>query len=221
MMYKIKRFIRDNETLMVFLAAIYRMLCANWVWGRRGLNLRWTGVFAKNVKIYNHGRDNVVEFGKGCRLYDCKIQIFGDGNRVTIDHDCVCKGMDIGISDGSVLKVGHNSHFTGDIHLACLEGKSVSIGKQCLFSNDITFRTGDSHVITDLEDNRINYGRDIVVGDHVWVGQQVVILKGASIAPDTIVGTRSLITNGVYPANVVLAGSPAKVVKEKVNWRPE
>ena len=221
MMYKIKRFIRDNETLMVFLAAIYRMLCGNWVWGRRGLNLRWTGVFAKNVKIYNHGRDNVVEFGKGCRMYDCKIQIFGDGNRVSIDHDCVCKGMDIWISDGSVLKVGHNSHFTGDIHLACLEGKSVSIGKQCLFSNDITFRTGDSHVITDLEDNRINYGRDIVVGDHVWVGQQVVILKGASIAPDTIVGTRSLITNGVYPANVVLAGSPAKVVKEKVNWRPE
>lgn len=221
MMYKIKRFIRDNETLMVILSAIYRVFCGNWIWGRRGLNLRWTGVFAKNVKIYNHGRDNVVEFGKGCRMYDCKIQIFGDGNRVTIDHDCVCKGMDIWISDGSVLKVGHNSHFTGDIHLACLEGKSVSIGKQCLFSNDITFRTGDSHVITDLEDNRINYGRDIVVGDHVWVGQQVVILKGASIAPDTIVGTRSLITNGVYPANVVLAGSPAKVVKEKVNWRPE
>lgn len=221
MMYKIKRFIRDNETLMIILATIYRVFCGNWIWGRRGLNLKWTGVFAKNVKIYNHGRNNLVEFGKGCRMYDCKIQIFGDGNRVTIDHDCVCKGMDIWISEGSVLKVGHNSHFTGDVHLACLEGKTISIGKRCLFSDDITFRTGDSHVITDLEDNRINYGRDITVGDHVWIGQQVIVLKGANVGKDCIIGTGSLVTKGGYPANVVLAGSPAKVVKEKVNWRPE
>lgn len=221
MMYKIKRFIRDNETLMIFLAAIYRLFCGNWIWGRSGLSLNWTGVFAKNVKIYNHGRDNVVEFGKGCRLYDCKIQIFGDGNRVLIDHDCVCRGLDIFISDGAVLKIGHNSHFHGRTHFACIEGKTVSIGKRCLFSTDIVFRSGDSHVITDMEDNRINFGRDIIIGDHVWIGQQVVILKGANIARDTIVGTRSLVTKGEYPANVVLAGSPAKVVKEKVNWRPE
>lgn len=221
MMYKIKRFIRDNEVIMLTLSAIYRLFCGNWIMGRRGLQLKWSGVFAKNIKIYNHGKNNMVEFGKGCRMYDCKIQIFGDGNRVFIDHDCVCKGMDIWISDGSQLNVGHNSHFTGNIHLACLEGKNITIGRKCLFSNDITFRSGDSHVITDLADNRINYGRDITVGDHVWVGQQVVILKGAHIADDTIVGTRSLVTKGKYPANIVLAGSPAIVVKEKVTWRPE
>lgn len=221
MIYKIKRFIRDHEKIMILLAAIYRFFCGNRVHGNSGVSVLWTGVFAQKVKIYNHGKNNVVEFGKGCRMYDCKIQIFGDGNRIYIDHDCVCKNMDIWISDGSVLNVGHNSHFTGAIHLACLEGKTISIGRKCLFSNDITFRTGDSHVITDLVDNRINYGRDIIIGDHVWVGQQVVILKGANVGADTIVGTRSLVTNGEYPANVVLAGAPAKVVKEKVTWRPE
>lgn len=221
MMYKIKRFIRDNENIMIMMSAICRLLCGNWIVGRSGLQLKWSGVFAQNIKIYNHGKNNVVEFGKGCRMHNCKIQIFGDGNRILIDHDCVCKEMDIWISDGSVLTVGHNSHFTGNIHLACLEGKTITIGKKCLFSNDITFRTGDSHVITDLADNRINYGRDITIGDHVWVGQQVVILKGTHIADDTVVGTRSLVTKGDYPANVVLAGSPAIVVKEKVTWRPE
>ena len=221
MMYKIKRFIRDHEKLMILLAAIYRVFCGNWISGCSGVRVLWSGVFAKNIKIYNHGKNNIVEFGKGCRMYDCKIQIFGDGNRIHIDRDCVCKNMDIWISEGSALNVGHNSHFTGNIHLACLEGKTISIGKECLFSNDITFRTGDSHVITDLENNRINYGRDITVGDHVWVGQQVVILKGAHIGADTIVGTRSLVTKGEYPANIVLAGAPAMAVKEKVTWRPE
>ena len=220
-MYRIKRFVRDNETLMVILAATYRAFCGNRIRGRRGLTLDWTGVFAKNIKIVNNGRDNIVQFGKGCRMYDCRVQIFGDGNRVTIDHDCVCKNVDIWVSDGAAICIGNNTHFTGDIHLACTEGKEIMIGKHCLFSNDITFRTGDSHVITDLENNRVNYGRDINVGDHVWVGQQVVILKGANIAKDTIVGTRSLVTKGEYPANVVLAGSPAKVIKDKVTWRPE
>lgn len=221
MMYKIKRFIRDHEGLMNLLAGIYRLFCGNWISGRGGLHLLWTGVFSKNIKIYNHGKNNVVEFGKGCRMYDCKIQIFGDGNRVFVDHDSVCKGMDIWISNGSVLRVGNNTHFTGNIHLACLEGKTITIGKRCLFSNDITFRTGDSHVITDPDNNRINYGRDITIGDHVWVGQQVIILKGANVGNDSIVGTRSLVTKGDYPANTILAGSPAKVIKENVSWRPE
>lgn len=221
MMYKIKRFIRDHENLMILLAAVYRVFCGNWIRGRSGVRVLWSGVFAKNIKIYNHGKNNIVEIGKGCRMYDCKIQIFGDGNRVLIDHDCVCRGLDIFISDGAVLKIGHNSHFHGRTHFACIEGKTVSIGKRCLFSTDIVFRSGDSHVITDMEDNRINFGRDIIIGDHVWIGQQVIVLKGAEVGSDCIIGTGSLVTKGVYPNNVVLGGSPARVLKEEVNWSPE
>lgn len=220
-MYKIKRFIRDNETLMVVLASIYRVFCGNWIWGRRGLDLKWTGVFAKQVKLYNYGHNNLVQFGKGCRVYGCKIQLLGDGNQVIIDHDCVFEGLDIIVSDGATLRIGHNSHLNRQTHIACIEGKTVTIGNRCLFSNDIVFRTGDSHVITDLEDNRINYGRDIVIGDHVWLGHRVTVLKGANVGSDTIIGTGSLVTKGDYPDNVVLGGSPAKVLKEQVNWRPE
>ena len=221
MIYKVKRFIRDNEKLMVFLATIYRAFGGNRIRGHCGVKLQWRGVFAKRMKIICQGKDNIGEFGEGCRMSDCTIRIFGNGNRVKIDHDCVCKNLDVWISDGANLRVGHNTHFAGDIHLACIEGKTISIGKRCLFSNGITFRTGDSHVITDLEDNRINFGKDIVVGDHVWVGHQAVLLKGANIGSDSIVGTRSLVTKGNYPEHVVLGGSPAKVIRTDVSWRPE
>lgn len=220
-MYRLKRFIRDHERIMLFLSSIYRISGRNYIIGRRGLKIMRGGVFASKVKILNRGNNNVIQIDKGCRMSNCCIRIFGNGNRIHISHDCVCKEMDIWISDGSVLTVGHNTHFAGKIHLACIEGKTISIGERCLFSNGITFRTGDSHVITDAEDNRINFGRDITIGDHVWIGHQVTVLKGATIGSDSIVGTGSLLTNKTFPGNVLLGGSPAKILKENVNWRPK
>lgn len=51
------------------------------------------------------------------------------------------KNVDIWISDGGIIEVGHNTHFSGKTHMVCIEGKKVHIGERCLFSDTITFRT--------------------------------------------------------------------------------
>ena len=161
MMYRIKRFIRDNESLMLLLSMIYRLFGFNNIQGRKGLKFQVAGVFSRKVKIINHGNNNVVKVGKGCRLNNCKIEIFGDGNTVQIDDDCVGNEVDIWISDGSLIEIGRNTYFTGEIHIACTEGKKVKIGERCLFSNEVVFRTGDSHSILNSEGERINPAADI------------------------------------------------------------
>lgn len=65
MMYRIKRFIRDNESLLMLLSMIYRLFGFNYIKGRNGLKIRVTGVFSRKVKIINHGNNNVVAVGKG------------------------------------------------------------------------------------------------------------------------------------------------------------
>ncbi len=179
------------------------------------------GVFVHHTVIVNKGNNNAIYIGEGCRISHCKIQCFGDNCTVQIERDCVCGGLTIWVSDGGTVLIGHNTHFTNDVHLACIEGKSITIGDRCLFSNDVTFRTGDSHVITDLDDNRLNESKDICIGNHVWIGNQIVVLKGSSVGDDSIVGTRSLLTGKDYGANSIIAGAPAKVIRENVNWRPE
>ena len=221
MFYKVKRFIRDNETLMIFLSSIYRLVSLNSVIGRRNILISWSGVFARRCKIINHGKNNTVNIGKGCRLKNCKIQIFGDNNTVNIDRDCVGNDMDLWVSDGSHVSIGHNTHFSGKIHIACIEGRTVNIGKRCLFSNEITFRTGDSHSIINNLGERINQSEDIRIGNHVWVGQKVIVLKGAEIGNDSIIGTASLVTGKKFEDNVIIAGSPAKVIKQGVSWNHE
>lgn len=221
MLYKIKRFIRDNEKLMIFLSAIYRLLSLNLIIGRRNVLISWSGVFARRCKFINHGKNNEINIGKGCRLNNCKIQIFGDNNTVNIDRDCVGNGMDLWVSNGSYVSVGHNTHFSGKIHIACIEGRKVRIGNQCLFSNEITFRTGDSHSIINKYGERINPSEDIQIGNHVWIGQQVTVLKGAEIGSNSIIGTRALVTGRKFEDNVILAGSPAKIIRTGVLWNPE
>ena len=122
-MRKIEKFIRDHEKIMCFLAIIYNFFCLNKIKGRKTLKINQEGVFLRKTKILNYGKNNTLSFGKGCRICNSKIQFFGNNNLVVIEHDCVLKDVDIWISDGSIIEVGHNTYFTGDIHIACIEGK--------------------------------------------------------------------------------------------------
>lgn len=221
MMYGIKRFIRSHKRLMYVLALIYRFLFLNHIKGRFNVKLSWGGVFVRQTSIINRGKNNRLIIGEGCRVYHSKISFSGNGNRVKIGDDCELKEVDIVVSNGGVIEVGDHTHFTGKIHIACTEGRTVHIGNRCLFSSGITFRTGDSHSIFNESGLRINSAKDIFIGDHVWFGQNVTVLKGSIVNDDSIIGTGTIITGKKFGPKQVIAGSPAKVIKENVNWDPK
>ena len=214
----IKRYVRDHEGLMVILSSIYRIIGFNSVKGKSGMKISWGGVFAQHTHIINQGNNNCLIIGQGCRIKYSRIQFFGENNTVSIEHDCVLKDADIWVSGGGLVKIGRNTHLTGKIHIACIEGKTVEIGERCLFSDSITFRTGDSHSILDINGTRINQAKDIHIGDHVWIGQQVTVLKGSVVGNESIIGTGSLLTGKEYESNSIIAGLPAKVIKQQVTW---
>ena len=72
--------------------------------------------------------------------------------------------------------------------------------------------------MVDLQGKRINPSRDIVIGNHVWIGTQVTCLKGARVADNCIIGACALVTGTFPEGNCALAGVPAKVVRRDVNW---
>lgn len=64
---------------------------------------------------------------------------------------------------------------------------------------------------------RINPSKDITVGERVWIGSKVSVLKGVEIGDSSIVGSGSVVT-GKYESNVVIAGNPAKIIKRQIDW---
>ncbi|MBR6364338.1 MAG: acyltransferase [Alphaproteobacteria bacterium] len=95
----------------------------------------------------------------------------------------------------------------------------IEIGDDCLFSWGISIRTGDHHTILQQGSHTIlNKNKNIKIGDRVWVGSDVLILKGAEIPNDTVIGARSIVTKKFQETNTILAGTPAKVVKHNIEW---
>ena len=57
------------------------------------------------------------------------------------------------------------------------------------------------------------------IGDDVWIGGGSLILKGVSIGDRAIIAARSVVTKDV-PADTVVAGNPARIVKQLFSPAP-
>jgi|GEM_PF-2321376 len=99
------------------------------------------------------------------------------------------------------------------------EGLGVVVGDDALISNGVWIRNYDMHAIHDLRTGaRINRPpMQTVIERHVWLGQDAMLLNAERIGIGTIVGTRTLV-KGTVPPRVVVAGTPARVIREGVSW---
>lgn len=90
----------------------------------------------------------------------------------------------------------------------------VSIGDHVGFGPGVMFVThdGGTSVITREPQYRhvLKYGR-VTIHDNSFIGQNVLLMPGAEVGPNSIVGAGSVVTRAT-PPNSVLAGSPARVV---------
>ena len=163
--------------------------------------------------------NNIIKIGKLSRIKNIRIIIHGDNNNINID-DCVYVddlGLCIDFND-NIFSIGKNTIINNQSHFSCMEGTSIIIGSDCLFSSNITIRTCDSHSIVDQFGKRLNKSKSILIGNHVWVGANVTFLKGAEVSENSVVAINSIITKQFTTAGCILAGVPAKVVKSNINW---
>ena len=173
------------------------------------------------VKWDIDGDFNTLDFGN-CYLKDVTIRIRGHHNHIKIADDVYIYGGILWIEDAyNQIIIGKNSTIQS-AHIAVTEEyKKVEIGENCMLAEEIIIRTGDSHPIFDLKTNAvINEGKDVIIKDHVWIGTRSQILKGVTINENAIVGAGSIVTQSVLE-NTIVAGNPAKIVKEDINWKAE
>lgn len=94
----------------------------------------------------------------------------------------------------------------------------VSIGDDSQLSWGIDIWCTDAHTITNLEGEPINFAKSIEIGKHVWIGKDAKVGKNTKISDNSIVGWGSIVTKEFNETNVIIAGTPAKIVKRGINW---
>jgi acetyltransferase-like isoleucine patch superfamily enzyme len=116
-------------------------------------------------------------------------------------------------SERARIAVGDRTEFNNNLTIKS-EGAGIRIGRDCLFGAHVEIFDSDFH---DLDPARRTTGKPKVapveIGDNVFAGMGVRILKGARIGSDSVIGAGAVVT-GSIPAGTIAAGNPARVIRE-------
>lgn len=177
----------------------------------------------KRVTIKLGGHSNRLVFGEGAEINDCEIRLDGDSNLIEIGPRVRIKSGKIYLrhTHGQHIRIGADTTVEGAYMLSD-EAASIDIGQDCMFSTGILIRTGDKHSILDATTGqRINPARSVRIGNRVWLGREVQVLKGTVLFPETVVGAGSLVSGVFEEGGCVVAGVPAKVIRRGIRWDRE
>jgi acetyltransferase-like isoleucine patch superfamily enzyme len=190
-MLRAYRFYRDNEMLnWRYARLLWRYLWrrfltpAGWRWETEG-----PVFFGRRLQIQIAKRAT-VRFGKFCWV--------GDGTKIR--------------SHEGAVEIGAKTVFGQECTISSY--KRVRIGEQCVIADRAMFIDFD-HGVTEVEKpirSQGIYKRELIVGSNVWIGYNACFLRGIRVGDNSIVGTNSVVTKDV-PANAVVAGVPARVIR--------
>lgn len=165
-------------------------------------------------------RYRCAKVGRGLRLYGRGPQIMGSGvieigDQVEFMPDNVLF-VGLGASASAGLYIGNDVRFGPGtmIHVAC----QVRIGNHCRTGPGVKIYDTDMHALV-ADTRRQNYGTSasaayapVVIEDDVWIGANVVILKGVTLHRGAIVGAGAVVTRDVA-SHTMVAGNPARVLR--------
>lgn len=177
-----------------------------------------------NTSVKLSGNNNRIIIQGGVKLLDAEIMICGSGNSLVINENTlVRKGGRIWLeNENNHITIGKDTFIGEKVFVTARDyNTNITIGDRCLFSANVIIRNSDAHSILDNEGKRINPGQSVNIGNRVWIGYGANILKGCSIADGCIIGTQSVVSHIKSSANSVIAGNPAKVVRQEIGWNVE
>lgn len=121
-------------------------------------------------------------------------------------------GAKVYVNKGARLELG-SGYINHNLNLSCFE--KITIGEGVVISENVTVRDSDDHEIIGSTKPMT---MPIVIGDHVWIGMNVTVLKGVKIGDGSIIAAGAVVTRDV-PENCLVAGVPARIVKTDVQWQ--
>jgi acetyltransferase-like isoleucine patch superfamily enzyme len=110
----------------------------------------------------------------------------------------------------AVISIGSNS-FVNGTRFGCQ--KKITIGEYAILGDARILDTDFHSIYPDrLSPNAVVESKPIIIGKNVWIGGAAIVLKGVNIGHNSVVGFGSVVTKDV-PADCVVAGNPAKIIK--------
>ena len=164
---------------------------------------------------------NGVFFLNGNKPKGSKAETFlsmGENSKLVIDgYVNLYYNSELVLYSGATVKI-KTTFMNAGVQVRCMN--SITIGKNCLIARDVMIMDFDAHRIKYSDGKTNELTAPIIIGDNVWLGAGAKVLQGVTIGSGSIVAAGAVVTKSV-PENCLVAGVPAKVIKENVCWYNE
>lgn len=150
----------------------------------------------------------------------------GSQENIVIGKHCVMGGSCIALYGGKI-SIGNNVYIGPGTSLQAKE--SITVGDNVIIANNVILLDNNNHptspemrlkmsacedfIHDELWSWKYAESAPVVIEENVWVGRDARILKGVTVGKGSIVALGAVVTKDV-PAYCVVAGNPARVVKE-------
>lgn len=125
-------------------------------------------------------------------------------------------GEGINLRNSGIIYCGDNFCCNANFRITC--GSKIDIGNNVLIGWNSSIRDSNGHKIFQ-RGGQVPNNKPVFIGDHVWIGAEAHILRGTSIDNDSVVGFGSIVAGQFSQKNVIIAGNPAIIIKENVDWK--
>lgn len=149
-------------------------------------------------------------------ICDCKFErgIWNNAGDIILGEN-VSFGEGVRIDNHGSIKIGTKTGIMANSNVICYD--SIEIGDNCIISWGCQIMDTDLHKIYDNQNNRINENCPISIGNSVWVGSRVIVLKGSDIPNGSICAAGAIISKRFEEHNIIIGGTN-KILNKNIRW---
>lgn len=141
--------------------------------------------------------------------------------KVIIGHKCVFgyklggfhRGGSVEIQSrykDSKVVIGNNVATNNNVFIC--SANIIEIGDNSLIGQNVTIMDFEAHGMEPDKRRQIGKIGYVKLYNNIWIGNNVTILKNSEIGENSIIAAGAVVS-GKFPANVIIGGVPAKVIK--------
>lgn len=112
---------------------------------------------------------------------------------------------------GSHIEVGKN--FFANYNCTIIDVARVRIGDNCQMAPNVAIYTAGHPVYPTTRNSAFEYGKEVTIGDNVWLGGNTVVCPGVNIGNNVVIGAGSVVTKDI-PDWSIAAGNPCRVIRK-------
>lgn len=185
--------------------------------GKRGLKSKIIIYGNNRIRTHISAKINVangfLHLNQGTRYtepFPAMLEMYKN-SEINIKNGFVIKsGAHVIIAEGASLNLG-SGYINRHVKIRCFD--NIEIGENVAISENVTIWDTDAHQI----DNTTIKTQPVKIGNHVWIGTNVIILKGVNIGDGAVIAAGAVVNKSI-PPHCLAGGVPAKVIKNNVKW---